>query len=308
MTNERDAPMRGILRPGAGRRTEAAGRPAKTVGRRAGRLRAVAAKAVSAVVAAAVLGGLTTPAQAAAPDAPVAMPSAAALLASALRAEADAPAPGAPMTSLARLSADADRQLVEDYAEFDEEEEVREAARKALESTDPNALRDFLERGEAEARKRAQDKRNAADVENREKIEALRGTGGPYFNAEVERVLKGTAGDRPTSWPSARRSPGSGTRPPRRTSASGPRSSASGSRCSQPAAAPRCSGWPGSPWPPVTTRPSRSSWTRATRSRRRRTPTSGPPGRRSRRRRWSRRSGCASWPRTPPAPLRPVPS
>ncbi|MCD9904355.1 hypothetical protein LUR56_38540, partial [Streptomyces sp. MT29] len=85
---------------------------------------------------------------------------------------------------------------MEDYAEFDEEEEVREAARKALESTDPNAIRDFLERGEAEARKRAQDKRNAADVENRKKIEALRGTGGPYFNAEVERVLKGTAGDR----------------------------------------------------------------------------------------------------------------
>ncbi|WP_158821098.1 MULTISPECIES: ALF repeat-containing protein [unclassified Streptomyces] len=121
---------------------------------------------------------------------------AAALLAAVARMKADAPAPAARQTSLARLSAEADRQLVEDYAEFDEEEEVREAAKKALASTDPNAIREFLERGEAEARQRAKDKRNAADDENRKKIEALRGTGGPYFNAEVERVLKATAQDR----------------------------------------------------------------------------------------------------------------
>ncbi|WP_190344816.1 hypothetical protein [Streptomyces venezuelae] len=104
--------------------------------------------------------------------------------------------PAAAASELDRISDERDRQLVEDYAEFDEEEEVREAARKALESTDPNAIREFLERGEAEARQRARDKRNAADVENRRTIEALRGTGGPYFNAEVERVLKGTAQDR----------------------------------------------------------------------------------------------------------------
>ncbi|MEW1905738.1 polymorphic toxin type 27 domain-containing protein [Streptomyces sp. NPDC086147] len=73
---------------------------------------------------------------------------------------------------------------------------MREAARKALESTDPNAIREFLERGEAEARKRAKDKRNAADTENRRTVEALRGTGGPFFNAEVVRVLAGTAQDR----------------------------------------------------------------------------------------------------------------
>ncbi|WP_338490901.1 hypothetical protein [Streptomyces sp. SJL17-4] len=106
-----------------------------------------------------------------------------------------APAPDA-RTELDRLSDQHDRQLVEDYAEFDEEEEVREAARKALESTDPHAIRDFLERGEAEARQRARDKRNATDVGNRQKIEAMRGTGGPYFNAEAERVLAGTAQDR----------------------------------------------------------------------------------------------------------------
>ena len=111
-------------------------------------------------------------------------------------AEARATPPADTRTGLDRISDERDRQLVEDYAEFDDEEEVREAARKALDSTDPNAIRDFLERGEAEARQRARDKRNAADVENRQKIEALRGTGGPYFNAEVQRVLNGTARDR----------------------------------------------------------------------------------------------------------------
>ncbi|MGG8406322.1 hypothetical protein ACM614_06680, partial [Streptomyces sp. 12297] len=112
-------------------------------------------------------------------------------------ARARAAAPPAPGRSeLDRISDERDRQLVEDYAEFDQEEEVREAARKALESTDPNAIREFLERGEAEARQRAKDKRNAADVENRRTIEALRGTGGTHFNAEVERVLGGTPQDR----------------------------------------------------------------------------------------------------------------
>ncbi|MET8705856.1 hypothetical protein ABZV82_05710, partial [Streptomyces californicus] len=170
------------------------GRPRLGAARRPGRLRSAVVKAVSMTAAAAVLGGLATPAQAAAPErAPVSVASLAALLASAGK---DPAPPAAPLTGLARLSADADRRLVEDYAEFDEEEEVREAARKALESSDPNAIRDFLERGEAEARQRAKDKREAADAENRTKIEALRGTGGPFFNSEVERVLKGTAQDR----------------------------------------------------------------------------------------------------------------
>ncbi|MGA4798154.1 polymorphic toxin-type HINT domain-containing protein [Streptomyces lavendulocolor] len=106
-----------------------------------------------------------------------------------------APAPAA-TSELDRISDERDRQLVEDFAEFDEEEEVREAAKAALASTDPNAIRDFLQHGEAEARQRAKDKRAGADVENRRKIEALRGTGGSFFNAEVERVLKGTAQDR----------------------------------------------------------------------------------------------------------------
>ncbi|MEV3987926.1 polymorphic toxin-type HINT domain-containing protein [Streptomyces sp. NPDC049837] len=116
-------------------------------------------------------------------------------LAAELKPKTGAAAPAA-QSELDRISDERDRQLVEDFAEFDEEEEVREAAKKALASTDPNAIREFLERGEAEARQRAKDKRAGADVENRRRIEQLRGTGGPFFNSEVERVLKGTAQDR----------------------------------------------------------------------------------------------------------------
>ncbi|MET8299312.1 hypothetical protein ABZW02_35775, partial [Streptomyces sp. NPDC005180] len=117
-------------------------------------------------------------------------------LAAAVKPQSDpAPAPAA-TSDLDRISDERDRQLVEDFAEFDEEQEVREAARKALESTDPNAIRTFLEHGEAEARQRAKDKRADVDTANRRQIEGLRGTGGPFFNAEVERVLKGTAQDR----------------------------------------------------------------------------------------------------------------
>ncbi|MFD8994022.1 Hint domain-containing protein [Streptomyces abikoensis] len=118
-------------------------------------------------------------------------------LAASLPKPAVAPAP-APRTELDKLSAERDRQLVQDFAEFDPEEEVREAAKKALESSDPNAIREFLAHGEAEARQRAKEKKDGADVKNRAEIEKLRGTGGPFFNAEVERVLgpKATAKDR----------------------------------------------------------------------------------------------------------------
>ncbi|MFE7059853.1 hypothetical protein ACFVAO_32105, partial [Streptomyces californicus] len=154
-------------------------------------MRETVPKALSGLVALTLLGGLAAPASAAAPTA---APADLAALRHVVSALADGPTP-AP-TALEVLSADRDRQLVEDFAEFDEEEEVREAARAALESSDPNAIRDFLERGEAEARQRAKDKREAVDRDNRTKIEALRGTGGPFFNAEVERVLKGDARDR----------------------------------------------------------------------------------------------------------------
>lgn len=151
-------------------------------------------RAVSTVMALAVLGGVAGEAGAATRTGAVATVSSG-RLPPGLPKPATTAAP-APRTGLDDISAARDRQLVEDFAEFDEEEEVREAARKALASTDPHAIRDFLERGEAEARQRAKDKRDAADVTNRRRIEAMRGTGGPFFDAEVERALKGTAKDR----------------------------------------------------------------------------------------------------------------
>ncbi|MCC3775210.1 ALF repeat-containing protein, partial [Streptomyces sp. UNOB3_S3] len=156
---------------------------------RAGRLRG----AVSTAVVVAILGGTTgeaTAATSAKTESVSATQALAALdrLAAALPKPASGPAP-APRTELDKLSADRDRQLVEDFAEFDPEPEVREAAKQALASGDPNGIRDFLAHGEAEARQRAKDKKDGADVKNRAEIEKLRGTGGAYFNAEVERVL-----------------------------------------------------------------------------------------------------------------------
>ncbi|MGW1199622.1 scabin-related ADP-ribosyltransferase [Streptomyces sp. NPDC002536] len=143
-------------------------------------------------VAVALLGGLTEQAAVAQPPA---RSLAAARSLSALLKTADTQA-ALPRSELDRISDERDRQLVEVFAEFDEEDEVKEAAKQALESTDPNALREFLDHGEAEARKRAKEKKEAVDAGNRRKVEAMRGTGGPYFESEVERVLKGDARDR----------------------------------------------------------------------------------------------------------------
>lgn len=60
----------------------------------------------------------------------------------------------------------------------------------ALASSTPGAVKEFLEHSEAEARQRAKDKHDGVNAENRKKIEAMRGTGGPVFNAGLERTLK----------------------------------------------------------------------------------------------------------------------
>ncbi|MGW1199545.1 polymorphic toxin-type HINT domain-containing protein [Streptomyces sp. NPDC002536] len=167
---------------------------------------------MTTAVVAALLGGVTGPAVAATATTAATRASTAALkstqeptvaqamaafdsIAATLPKPASAPAV-AGQSELDKLSAERDRALVEDFAEFDEEPEVQEAARKALESSDPSALREFLEHGEAEARKRAKDKKNTTDAENRRKIEAMRGTGGPNFNKAVEDALKGDATER----------------------------------------------------------------------------------------------------------------
>ncbi|MEQ0558616.1 nucleic acid/nucleotide deaminase domain-containing protein [Amycolatopsis sp. NEAU-NG30] len=87
-------------------------------------------------------------------------------------------------------------KLVADIAQLSEEPEVREAAQAALDAGTEDAIWEFLDTGEVEAQQRAQARRNETARLNREAVLDLRGTGGPIFNAEVERVLAGSDADR----------------------------------------------------------------------------------------------------------------
>ncbi|WP_235926577.1 hypothetical protein [Actinokineospora pegani] len=87
------------------------------------------------------------------------------------------------------------RQLVVDNAELAEDREVREAAAAALAGTDQDIMV-FLNTGLDEAKARAQARKQEEARQNLAACQALRGTGGPLFNAEVERVFAGTDSDR----------------------------------------------------------------------------------------------------------------
>ncbi|WP_020669820.1 polymorphic toxin-type HINT domain-containing protein [Amycolatopsis nigrescens] len=87
------------------------------------------------------------------------------------------------------------RELVADIAELDAEPEVRDAAAAAL-FGDDEAIMTFLMVGEPEARAKANARKAEKARADRAAIEPLRGTGGPSFNAAVERVLAGTDSDR----------------------------------------------------------------------------------------------------------------
>ncbi|MET9263844.1 hypothetical protein [Amycolatopsis sp. NPDC004079] len=88
------------------------------------------------------------------------------------------------------------RGLVADIAELSEEPEVREAAAVALAANTDEAIRTFLDVGESEAQARAKARREDTARRDRAAVLALKGTGGPVFNAEVERVLAGSDADR----------------------------------------------------------------------------------------------------------------
>lgn len=88
------------------------------------------------------------------------------------------------------------RQIVVDNAELAEDVEVRDAAAAALADGSDAAIMEFLDHGMADAQARAAARKAAEDAQNRATIQALAGTGGPYFNAEVVRVLAGTPSDR----------------------------------------------------------------------------------------------------------------
>jgi hypothetical protein len=97
---------------------------------------------------------------------------------------------GVPDTGDPRL-----RQLVADNAELAEDVEVRDAAKDALAAGRPGIMA-FLNGGLTVAKKKADDRKAEEARRNRAAIEPLRGTGGPYLRAEVDRVLAGTDLDR----------------------------------------------------------------------------------------------------------------
>ncbi|WP_415830416.1 ALF repeat-containing protein, partial [Kibdelosporangium persicum] len=87
------------------------------------------------------------------------------------------------------------RQLVADNAELAEDVEVRDAAKAALD-LGRTGIMAFLNGGKREAERKAAERKEREAAENRAAIEPLRGTGGPYLRAEVDRVLAGTDLDR----------------------------------------------------------------------------------------------------------------
>ncbi|MGK5678847.1 polymorphic toxin-type HINT domain-containing protein [Actinoplanes sp. URMC 104] len=88
------------------------------------------------------------------------------------------------------------RKAVTDLAELTPEPEIRDAAYAALASADPAAIQKFatVDKPALDKQVAARKKQEAAD--NLAKVKAMKGTGGTYFNAEVDRVLAGTDSDR----------------------------------------------------------------------------------------------------------------
>ncbi len=84
------------------------------------------------------------------------------------------------------------RALVVDIADQAADVEVREAAEAALAAGTPEAVQEFLVSGQDEAEARAKARKAKTAKENKARITAMAGTGGPIFNAEVQRVLRGS--------------------------------------------------------------------------------------------------------------------
>jgi hypothetical protein len=97
---------------------------------------------------------------------------------------------GVPDTGDPRL-----RQLVADNAELAVDVEVRDAAKAAL-TGGRSVIMAFLNTGLNAAKAAATARKAETARQNRAAIEPLRGTGGPYLRAEVDRVLAGTDVDR----------------------------------------------------------------------------------------------------------------
>ncbi|WP_328461678.1 HINT domain-containing protein [Actinoplanes sp. NBC_00393] len=88
------------------------------------------------------------------------------------------------------------RKAVADVAALTPEPEIRDAALAALATGDAAVIQKFAitDKPALDKQVAARKKQEAAD--NLAAIKAMKGTGGPYFNAEVDRVLAGTDDDR----------------------------------------------------------------------------------------------------------------
>ncbi|WP_436653629.1 polymorphic toxin-type HINT domain-containing protein [Actinoplanes sp. URMC 104] len=88
------------------------------------------------------------------------------------------------------------RKAVADVAALTPEPEIRDAALAALATGDPAVIQKFatVDKPALDKQVAARKKQEAAD--NLAKVKAMKGTGGTYFNAEVDRVLAGTDSDR----------------------------------------------------------------------------------------------------------------
>jgi pretoxin HINT domain-containing protein len=87
------------------------------------------------------------------------------------------------------------RGLIADIAELSPEIEIREAATKAMAEGDA-AITVFFNSGHAAATAAANARKKAKAASDKKAVQAMVGTGGPLFQAEVTRVLAGTDADR----------------------------------------------------------------------------------------------------------------
>ncbi|ROP31274.1 intein [Couchioplanes caeruleus] len=82
-----------------------------------------------------------------------------------------------------------DRMLAQDLADYDEDPEVRAAAKAALETNDPAKIKDFLDKGLPAYRKAADNRKKVEAAENRILVKKWAETGGPIVRERAAAVL-----------------------------------------------------------------------------------------------------------------------
>lgn len=104
-------------------------------------------------------------------------------------AQAADPPPPAPTTPEDEEDA-FNRELVQDIADHAEDYEVRDAARAALATNDPAKIREYLDTGDAIAKKAAAERKKRVAAENRALVTEWSKTAGPTARARALEVLR----------------------------------------------------------------------------------------------------------------------